>query len=88
MYPMDFEEFLWALNYPLETIQYLKDCFERRQAVQGAVHDRMRCQRLGKDVLQNTAGIDVQFSLQELELNIAKAHGSQQTLEGTGFVLL
>lgn len=41
MYPMDFEEFLWALNYPLETIQYLKDCFERRQAVQGAVHDRM-----------------------------------------------
>ena len=35
------QEFLWALNYPLETIQYLKDCFERRQAVQGAVHDRM-----------------------------------------------
>ncbi|WP_297566000.1 ATP-binding protein [uncultured Faecalibaculum sp.] len=41
MYPMDFEEFLWALNYPLESIQYLKDCFLHRQSVGEAVHDRM-----------------------------------------------
>ncbi len=37
MYPMDFEEFLWALGN--ETlVPYLKDCFENRKPVGQAIH--------------------------------------------------
>lgn len=41
MYPMDFEEFLWALNIPSETIDYLHQCFEQKKPVIQAVHDQM-----------------------------------------------
>lgn len=37
MYPMDFEEFLWALGN--ETlVPYLRDCFEKRKPVGQAIH--------------------------------------------------
>lgn len=38
MYPMDFEEFLWALNYPEESIEYLRDCYETHTPVGDAAH--------------------------------------------------
>lgn len=38
MYPLDFEEFLWANNFGKETIKYLKECFEKRTKVNEAIH--------------------------------------------------
>lgn len=38
MYPMDFEEFLWANNVGTEAIEYLRDCFVNRTMVQEAIH--------------------------------------------------
>lgn len=41
MYPLDFEEFLWALDYPAESIRYIKECFEKQESVGSAAHERM-----------------------------------------------
>lgn len=41
MYPMDFEEFLWANNVSLKTIDYLKDCFYNLIEVDEIVHKQM-----------------------------------------------
>ena len=41
MYPLDFEEFLTASGVPKETLEHLKDCFERRVPVQELVHQKM-----------------------------------------------
>ena len=41
MYPMDFEEFLWANNVGNEVIDYLKDCFINREVVSEPVHVKM-----------------------------------------------
>lgn len=41
MYPMDFEEFCWALNVPVETISYLKGCHDKLQPVEEAIHQTM-----------------------------------------------
>ena len=39
MYPMDFEEFLWAMNEePL--LGYLKDCFDNRKEVERGLHEK------------------------------------------------
>ncbi|MGM9971956.1 MAG: ATP-binding protein [Anaeroplasmataceae bacterium] len=38
MYPMDFEEFLWANNVGTEAIEYLKDCFTNRTKVEDSIH--------------------------------------------------
>lgn len=38
MYPMDFEEFLWANNVSKETIEYLKNCFVNRSEIEESVH--------------------------------------------------
>lgn len=38
MYPMDFEEFLWANNVGEETIEYLRDCFINKTQVDDAIH--------------------------------------------------
>ena len=39
MYPMDFEEFLWAMNEkPL--IDYLRKCFEKREEVERGMHEK------------------------------------------------
>ena len=41
MYPMDFEEFLWANGVQEATIQYLKNCMDTKAPVLPAVHETM-----------------------------------------------
>ena len=41
MYPMDFEEFLWANGVQEATIQYLKNCMDTKATVLPAVHETM-----------------------------------------------
>lgn len=38
MYPMDFEEYLWANNVSNETISYLKECFLNKSNVEETIH--------------------------------------------------
>lgn len=42
MYPMDFEEWLWANCVQQQHIDYLKGCLEREEPVNEAIHHRMR----------------------------------------------
>lgn len=42
MYPMDFEEWLWANDVQHIHFEYLRSCFEREEAVNDAIHRRMR----------------------------------------------
>ncbi len=42
MYPMDFEEWLWANGIKDITIDYLHRCLEEKTPVQEAIHERMR----------------------------------------------
>lgn len=39
MYPMDFEEFLWANGMPDEIIQRVKECFLEHREVPSVIHD-------------------------------------------------
>lgn len=41
MYPMDFEEFLWANNVSDEIISYLRDCFNNKMKVEDSVHNKI-----------------------------------------------
>ena len=41
MYPMDFEEYLWANGVQVSTINYLRSCFENTCEVPEAMHDTM-----------------------------------------------
>lgn len=41
MYPLDFEEFLWAHNMPQEVIDVLRQCLEREVPVPDAIHGEM-----------------------------------------------
>lgn len=41
MYPMDFEEFLWANGVGEETINYLNSCFNKLTEINEAVHQKM-----------------------------------------------
>lgn len=38
MFPMDFEEFLWANNYGKDVISYLKDCFSNLKSINESIH--------------------------------------------------
>ncbi len=42
MYPMDFEEWLWANGVKAMTIDYLRRCLAEQSPVQEAIHQRMR----------------------------------------------
>ncbi len=42
MYPLDFEEFLWANDITPEMIQLLRDCLAKEKPVQAAMHNRLR----------------------------------------------
>lgn len=42
MYPMDFEEYLWANGVQLSTIEYLKKCFDDKTPVSQSVHNTMK----------------------------------------------
>ena len=39
MYPMDFEEFLWANNVNKDVIDYLKECFINKEKVEDSIHN-------------------------------------------------
>lgn len=39
MFPMDFEEFLWANNYDEKVIKYLKDCFQNIKPINESIHE-------------------------------------------------
>lgn len=39
MYPLDFEEFLWAIQVGKDAIATLRQCFDNRQALEPAIHD-------------------------------------------------
>ena len=39
MFPMDFEEFLWANNYGKDSIDYLRNCFKTLEPINQAIHD-------------------------------------------------
>ena len=41
MYPMDFEEFLWANGVQPTTIDYLRACIEKKETISDSVHDTM-----------------------------------------------
>lgn len=42
MYPLDFEEFLYANGIRNATIDYVRDCYERGWEVSGSVHEMMK----------------------------------------------
>lgn len=42
MYPLDFEEFLWANGIEENIIDYLRSCLEKESQVPAALHSRMR----------------------------------------------
>ena len=42
MYPMDFEEYLWANGLQASTIEYLHECFNNRKPVSESVHDTLK----------------------------------------------
>lgn len=41
MYPLDFEEFAWAMKIPEEVIEYLEKCWKEKKPVAAGVHQRM-----------------------------------------------
>ena len=41
MYPLDFEEYLWANGVQDKTLQYLKNCYDRRERVSDSVHETL-----------------------------------------------
>ena len=41
MYPLDFEEFLWAKGISKDVINYLKNCFNNKEKISKAVHESM-----------------------------------------------
>ena len=49
MFPMDFEEFLWANNYDTKTIAYLRDSFKNLTPINESIHEYTL--RLFKDYL-------------------------------------
>lgn len=49
MFPMDFEEFLWANNCGEDVIHYLSDCFKNKQPVSQPIHEHIL--RLFQDYL-------------------------------------
>lgn len=42
MYPIDFEEWLWANGIQQQHVDYLRQCYEREEPVNEAIHQRMR----------------------------------------------
>ena len=42
MYPMDFEEFLWASGIFDDVLSYLQECYQTETPVDLAIHNRMR----------------------------------------------
>lgn len=41
MYPLDFEEYLWANGIQNHTLQYLKSCYDKKEKVSETVHETL-----------------------------------------------
>ena len=41
MYPLDFEEYLWANGVQDKTLQYLKTCYDKKESVSETVHETL-----------------------------------------------
>lgn len=41
MYPLDFEEFLWAKGISDDVISYMKECFQKKEAIRKPIHEAM-----------------------------------------------
>ena len=41
MYPLDFEEYLWANGVQDKTLKYLKTCYDRKEKVSDSVHETL-----------------------------------------------
>ncbi len=41
MYPLDFEEYLWANGVQEQTIAYLRECYEHKEKVSESVHETL-----------------------------------------------
>ena len=39
MYPMDFEEYLWARGVDENTISYIKECYKNRKKITDVVNE-------------------------------------------------
>lgn len=38
MFPMDFEEFLWARSVGMDVLSYLKECFDKHESISDGIH--------------------------------------------------
>lgn len=79
MYPMDFEEFLWANNVGKEVIDYLKDCFKERKLVDEPIHKVMLS--LFKDYLI-AGGLPDAVTEYAINKNVAKTRTVQSEIYG------
>lgn len=77
MFPMDFEEFLWANNYSEQTIDYLKDCFKYLKPINDGIHDVTLS--LFKDYLIS-GGLPDPVKNYVLNLNVSMTRNEQQTI--------
>lgn len=78
MYPLDFEEFLWANGVGEEAIDYLRECFEKRNKIEDPIHRRIMS--LFKDYLIS-GGLPDAIKEYVINKNVAKTRIVQfQTL--------
>lgn len=78
MYPMDFEEFLWANHVGKDVIDYLRECFTKVEKIEDAIHEKILS--LFKDYLI-CGGLPDSVKEYVLNKNVAKTRNVQfQTL--------
>ncbi len=75
MYPMDFEEFLWANNVSKVTINYLKECYIKKEIIEDSIHNLMLS--LFKDYLI-AGGLPDAVSEYVINRNVMKTRKVQQ----------
>lgn len=56
MYSLDFEEFLWANGIRAQSIEDIRGCFDRREPVPDAMHQKMMVYYFEKN-----AGVEMDF---------------------------
>ena len=79
MYPMDFEEFLWANSVGSDVIDYLKDCFKERKLVEEPIHKVALS--LFKDYLI-AGGLPDAVTEYVINKNVAKTRAVQNEIYG------
>lgn len=92
MYPLDFEEFAMAKGLQKSTLEYLKECFEKAEAVNESVHDTMKDlfrsyvivggMPAAVDEFVNTSDIGVTLTIQKDILQLYRQDISKYSLYG------